>query len=126
MDSPVVVAVNLAGTDVGAGLGRAHTLAVAHVVGGQVTRWSEHEVGWDVLHDQGPPGTHHARIVRFVRDHEVAVVVTGHIGPPMHHTLDKLGCAVVVGATGDARAAAAAATDAPPSTPPAAHRSCTG
>ena len=114
-----VVAVNLAGPDVGSGLGRARTMAVAHVADGQVTQWTEHTVGWDDLHGQGPEGSHHARIVRFVRDNQVAVVVTGHLGPPMHHTLTQLGCKVVTGLTGDARAAAVAAVEAPASGPAA-------
>lgn len=117
--SPTVVAVNLAGTEVGGGLGRARTMAVAHVADGQVTGWSEHEVGWDALHGQGPEGSHHARIVRFVREHGVTVVVTGHLGPPMHNTLTKLGCKVVTDLAGDARAAAVAAVDAPASAPAA-------
>ncbi|MCL2422467.1 MAG: hypothetical protein FWD11_01005 [Micrococcales bacterium] len=115
--SPTVVAVNLVGTQVGGGLGRARTIAVAHVTDGQVTSWAEHDVSWDVLHDQGAPGTHHARIVRFMREHEITVVVTGHLGPPMHNTLTKLGCTVVSGLTGDARAAAVAAVDTPASPP---------
>ncbi|MCL2849072.1 MAG: NifB/NifX family molybdenum-iron cluster-binding protein [Micrococcales bacterium] len=122
MNQRTVVAVNLVGDEAGGGLGRAHVLGVAEVVDAQVTAWSQHEVGWDVLHDEGPRGSHHARIVRFMREHEVGVVVTGHLGPPMHHTLTALGCKVVSGATGDARAAALAAVDAPASPAPVAGR----
>ena len=116
---PTVVAVTLAGTDVGGGLGRAPVVAVATVADGQVTGWTEHQVGWDALHGQGSEGSHHARIVRFVRENEVNVVVAAHLGPPMHHTLTKLGCKVVLGLAGDARAAAVAAVDAPASEPAA-------
>ena len=112
-----VVAVNLAGSAVGAGWGRARVVAVAHITDGQVTDWTEHPVGWDALHDQGHEGAHHARIVRFCRQHGVQVVVTGHLGPPMHRTLIKLGCKVVTGLAGEARAAAVVAVDAPASQP---------
>lgn len=101
-----VVAVNLAADQVGGGWGKAHDVAIARVVDGQVVDWQEHEVGWDELHGQGAEGAHHARIVRFCREHGVQVVVTGHMGPPMQNTLAKLGARVVLGLTGDARAAA--------------------
>ncbi|MCL2090616.1 MAG: hypothetical protein FWH11_05245 [Micrococcales bacterium] len=121
--SPTVVAVNLDGPDIGGGLGRARTVAVAHVTDGQVTSWTEHAVGWDARHDEGPPGSHHARIVRFCREHDVTVMVTGHLGPPMHNTLTRLGCKVVTSLVGDARAAAVAAVDTPTSPPaPGPHR----
>ena len=54
---------------VGGGLGRAQTVAVADVRDGEVTSWTEVHVGWGDLHGIGPEGTHHARIVRFVREH---------------------------------------------------------
>ena len=97
---------------VGGGWGKAPRIAVAEVSGGEVTRWTEHDVEWDRLHDEGGEGSHHARIVRFVREHEAEAIVTGHMGPPMQHTLGKLGVRLVLGATGDARAAAVAAATA--------------
>lgn len=107
--STTVVAVNLAGTAVGAGWGKAHRVAVAQVADGVLVGWSEHEVAWDVSHDLGAEGSHHARIVRFCREQGVQVVVTGHMGPPMQNTLVKLGCRLVLGLTGDARTAAVTA-----------------
>lgn len=104
--SRTVVAVQVDGAVVGTGLGRAGVVAVAEVADGTVTAWTEHPVGWDVLHGQGAEGSHHARIVRFLREHGVQAVATGHVGAPMYHTLTKLGCTVLVGATGDARTAA--------------------
>ena len=86
-------------------------MAVADVEQGQIVAWEEVAVGWDVSHDQ--PGTnhgaHHARIVTFMREHHVQAVVTGHIGPPMAHTLDLMGIALFIGAEGPARQAAVAA-----------------
>jgi predicted Fe-Mo cluster-binding NifX family protein len=119
--SSTTVVVNISGDQVAAGWGKAQTMAVATVVDGQIASWAEHEVGWDVLHGQGSEGTHHARIVRFVRDHGATIVVTGHMGPPMHKTMSKLGCKVVLEVTGDAREAAVQAVGAPASPVPEGH-----
>lgn len=90
---------------VGGGFGRASRVAVADVAGGEVGSWAEYDVGWDRLHDEGGEGAHHARIVRFVREHEVTAVVTRHMGPGMQHTLAKMRVAVHLGADGAARTA---------------------
>lgn len=87
--------------------GKAAQVALARVEDGSVVDWRVVDVGWDRLHDEGGEGKHHARIVRFLRDHGVTVVVAGGMGPPMQNTLAKLGVRSVLGATGDARAAAA-------------------
>ncbi len=84
------------------GWGKAPAVAVARVDGGDILEWRVESVGWDVLHDSGE-GNHHARVVRFVRDNEVTIVVAGHMGPPMQEMLGKLGVLTVLGAEGDAR-----------------------
>lgn len=114
----MIVAVNILGDQVGAGLGRAHTMAVASVEDGVIASWETHEVRWDLSHDAGTGvlqigtkptgdshGSHHARIVSFLRDNAVEVVVTGHMGPPMAHTIEALGILGIVGAAGDAQQA---------------------
>ncbi len=88
---------------VGGGWGRAPRVAVADVVAGQITAWNEYPVGWDVLHDVGTEGGHHARIATFIKDHAVEVVVAGHMGPPMVQMLGRMRVIVRVGAAGDAR-----------------------
>lgn len=93
----------------GGGWGKAHRVALATVTDGAVTDWQEIEVGWDVAHDSGPEGTHHARIARFLIDQHVDVVVAGHMGEPMVRMLGKLKIRTVLGAEGDARAAVLAA-----------------
>ena len=100
---------------VGGGLGRARTVAVSDVRDGEVVTWTEVDVGWGDLHGTGPEGTHHARIVRFVREHGIECVVTSGLGDGMRTTLGKLGVVVRTDLGGDARAAAVAA--AAPSTP---------
>ena len=90
---------------VGNGWGRAARVAVARIEAGTITAWDEHDVGWDVLHDEGTEGGHHARIARFLSDHGVQVVVAGHMGPPMVQMLGRMGIAVRLDAEGDARAA---------------------
>lgn len=94
--------------------GRASRVALATVEDGQITEWQEIEVGWDTAHDQGTEGSHHARIARFLRDHEVEVVVANHVGPGMRRMLSTMGIPTVLDAHGDAREAvedAAAALD---------------
>lgn len=85
--------------------GRADRLAVAEVLAGDVVHWREVDVAWSELHDQGTEGSHHARVVRFLRDNDVEVVFAGHMGEPMVQTLGKMGLQVHLGASGDARAA---------------------
>lgn len=91
------------------GFGRAPRVAVIRVEGGEVVAADVHDVRWDELHDAGPEGSHHARIVRFLIDHGVQGVAAGHVGPPMQHTMAKMGIRVWLGAAGDARDAAVGA-----------------
>ena len=88
--------------------GRAARVVVASVADGSVTAWDEHDVAWDVLHDVGTEGGHHARVATFLRDHGVEVVVAGHMGPPMAQMLARMQILARVGAHGDARAAVVA------------------
>ena len=90
--------------------GRADWVAVADVVGGEIVSWQEVEVSWSRLHDEGAPGSHHARVVTFLREHHVEAVVANHIGPGMVRMLDTMGLPVHLGAAGDARAAVRAAS----------------
>ncbi|WP_121251260.1 NifB/NifX family molybdenum-iron cluster-binding protein [Nocardioides ferulae] len=90
---------------VGGGLGKAARVAVATVTDGELAAWTEHEVGWDRLHDEGTEGAHHARMVRFLREHHVELLVAGYLGAGMQHTLTKLGVRLALGAQGDAQEA---------------------
>jgi len=92
--------------------GRAERVAVAVVEGGDVQDWTEYDVGWGSLHDASTEGSHHARIARFLLDHNVQAVVAGHMGPPMVRMLDTMGLVVNLGASGDARTAVTAAAPA--------------
>lgn len=91
--------------------GKAERVALARVEGGTVVDWQVVEVGWNHSHDAGPEGAHHGRIVGFLREHEVGVVVAGGMGPPMQHTLTRLGVRTVLGVRGDARAAVVQASE---------------
>lgn len=83
--------------------GRAQRLAIASVNAGRVDGWEEFDVGWGTLHDEGPEGTHHARVARFLQEHGVELVVADHMGPGMAQMLAKMGIAVRLGASGPAR-----------------------
>ena len=111
-----VVALSLVGpapaAQVGGGWGRAQRIAIATVADGVVTAWAEHDVRWDLAHDEGTEGSHHARVVRFLRDNGVQVVATGHMGPPMARMLGTMGIRTFVDAAGDAREVAVAAAGA--------------
>lgn len=112
MPEPTTVVVCVPVTDdrqVGHSWGKAPRVALVTVRDGQVLAWDEHAVGWDVLHDEGASGSHHARVVRFLREHGVRAVAASHMGPPMQNTLTKLGLALTLDASGDADAAALAA-----------------
>ena len=85
--------------------GRADRVAVADVIDGEIVSWQEVEVSWSRLHDEGLPGSHHARVVKFLRDHHVEAVVANHIGNGMVRMLDTMGLPAHLGADGDARSA---------------------
>jgi len=89
--------------------GRAGRVALAEVADGGIRDWQEFMVGWGTLHDQGTEGAHHARVARFLQDHQVQVIAVHHVGPGMQRMLGSMAIAVVTGLGGDARSAARAA-----------------
>ena len=93
----------------GQGFGRAPRVALAQVIDGTIDTWTEHDVRWDAAHDEGTEGSHHARIVRFLREHGVDAVAAGGMGASMQTTLGKLGVRVHLGSIGDPEQAALAA-----------------
>lgn len=86
--------------------GKATVIATVTVRDGAVAHWAQDEVGWDVLHDEGPHGSHHARIARFLLDKGAHAVAASHMGPPMVTMLGKMGLTVMLRAQGPAEAAA--------------------
>lgn len=90
--------------------GRAARVAIAEVDDGAIARWDEIDVGWDVLHDAGSEGGHHARVARFLQEQGIEVVVANHMGDPMLKMLAAMGVQVRLGASGDARGAVLAVT----------------
>ena len=89
--------------------GRADRVAVADVAAGEIRDWQEFTVAWGKLHDQGTEGAHHARVARFLRDHQVQAIAADHIGPGMQRMLSSMAMRIVTGLGGDARSAARAA-----------------
>jgi predicted Fe-Mo cluster-binding NifX family protein len=90
--------------------GRAARVAIADVQAGVIASWREFDVRWDVQHDLGTEGAHHARVAGFLRDHHVELVVANHMGPPMVNMLDQMGIRVRLEASGNARDAILATT----------------
>jgi predicted Fe-Mo cluster-binding NifX family protein len=89
--------------------GRARRVAIATAESGAITRWEEFDVSWDTLHDTGPEGAHHARVARFLREHQADTVLAHHMGEDMARMLQKMGVTVRLGIVGDARRAVSAA-----------------
>lgn len=89
--------------------GRADWIAIAEVINGEIQNWQEVEVSWSTLHDEGTHGSHHARVVRFLKDQKIEAIVANHIGDGMARMLETMGIPVHLGASGDARAAVKAA-----------------
>jgi len=89
--------------------GKAHWIGVAGVEDGVVTTWQVHEVGWDVSHDEGTHGSHHARIVRFIKEQAIDAVVVDHMGPGMVQVMQTMRIPVLPASPGDAQASILAA-----------------
>jgi predicted Fe-Mo cluster-binding NifX family protein len=89
--------------------GRAHWIAVAEVSDSGITGWEVHEVAWDDLHDSSTPGSHHARVVTFLKDHSIQAIVVDHVGEGMQRMLSTMGIPMLPASPGDARASVLAA-----------------
>jgi predicted Fe-Mo cluster-binding NifX family protein len=85
--------------------GRADRIAVAEVVDGKIASWQEVEVSWSRLHDEGTPARHHARVARFLKDHQIQTVVAHHVGDGMVRMVNTMGLTLRLDAQGDARTA---------------------
>ncbi len=91
--------------EVAAGFEGAERVAIAVVRDGAVERWRPLIVDWDLLQDTGMPGSHEARMVRFLQEHAVGEVCVPSVAEPTASALRKAGIVVRTGAAGDARAA---------------------
>jgi predicted Fe-Mo cluster-binding NifX family protein len=84
--------------------GRAHWIAVTDVADGAIVSWQVHEVSWDVLHDDSTHGSHHARVVTFLKDQGIQAIVVDHVGEGMQRMLTTMGIPLLPASPGDARA----------------------
>ena len=89
--------------------GKAHWIGVANLKDGAVTTWQIHEVAWDVSHDEGTHGSHHARIVRFLKEQGIDAVVVDHMGPGMVQVMQTMRIPMLPASPGDAQASVVAA-----------------
>lgn len=89
--------------------GKAHWIAVATVDDATVTDWSVHEVAWDVSHDAGTHGSHHARVVTFLRDNSIEAIVVDHVGDGMRRILHNMSIPTLPASPGNAQDSVVAA-----------------
>ncbi len=89
--------------------GKAKSVVVATVEADEIVDWRPYEVAWDLLHDEGTPGAHHARVVTFLQAHDVEMVLVDHVGDGMRRMLPSMGVELREGVQGDARSAMRAA-----------------
>lgn len=116
----LMIPVNPDGTS-DARFGRAHWVAVAEVADGEIAAWQVHEVSWDVLHDEGAHGAHHARVMKFITDQELEAVVSAEMGAGMARMLHAAKLPILPSRPGDAKAAVLAAVADPGQEPWRAH-----
>ncbi len=83
--------------------GRAPRVAVATITDDALTDWKEFDVHWDVEHDAGTEGAHHARVARFLIDHGINVVAARQMGDGMQRMLGSMEIRADLDCTGDAR-----------------------
>lgn len=68
-----------------------------------MTQWQVHEVSWDDLHDSGTHGSHHARIVTFLKEHGIQAIVVDHVGEGMQRMLATMTIPTLPATPGDAK-----------------------
>lgn len=93
--------------------GKAQWIGVADVRDGSVADWTVHEVRWDESHDAGTHGSHHARVVRFLKEQQIEAVVVDHVGDGMARMLHTMGIPILKSSPGDAQASVLAASRGP-------------
>ena len=76
---------------------------------GTIADWQVHEVSWDVLHDDSTHGSHHARVVTFLRNNGIQAIVVDHVGEGMQRMLSTMDIPLLPATPGDAKASTLAA-----------------
>ncbi len=76
---------------------------------GTIADWQVHEVSWDVLHDDSTHGSHHARVVTFLRSNGIQAIVVDHVGEGMQRMLSTMDIPLLPATPGDAKASTLAA-----------------
>jgi predicted Fe-Mo cluster-binding NifX family protein len=72
---------------------------------GQIVDWTEHAVGWDQTYGVDVMGNHHARVMRFMQEHDVTDVVAADVCDNMRRSLEAKGVVLHADFAGDARTA---------------------
>ena len=94
--------------DIAHSWGRARSVALITVETGEVVAMETRDVSCESLYDEGTEGAHHARVARFLKDHQVDTVLASHTGEPMAKMIHKMGVQLHLKAGGNARKSAIA------------------
>ena len=104
MSTTICVPLNTDGT-IHQILGQAPVVATCQVDEGMVTDWVEHPVHWDQTYGVDVKGVHHPRIIRFIQENDVNVVVANDVCESMQKVFATLGVTVHLHNDGNGRAA---------------------
>lgn len=86
-------------------LAKAPLVATCVLRDGEVVDWTEHAVGWDQTYGVDVMGNHHARVMRFMQEHNVTDVVAADVCDNMRRSLEAKDVTLHADFAGDARAA---------------------
>ena len=56
-----------------------------------VEKVEEEDVSWDVAHESEQEGPHHARVAKFLKQHNVKEIIASGAGPDMSRMIEKMG-----------------------------------
>ena len=86
-------------------LGQAHVAVTCRLTDQGVTEWTEHAVDWDNNYGVTVYGVHHPRVIKFLKKHDIDLVVGDEVCDTTKQTLSVLGIEVRDNVTRDPRQA---------------------
>lgn len=98
----VCIPLDLGGA-VGGRCGQASSVITCVLNEGEISDWVEHHVAWDNNYGVDVPGVHHPRLVRFLTENKIDLVIADDVCPGVRRTLSVLGIDLREHVTGDPR-----------------------